>query len=100
MYRKGLALIFLALSGCVTQTKPIDEFVLARAALEAAKQVEAAKYSPGFWYQAEESYKKAQELYENREYNLARDLFLKSKSAAEKAENSSRLIRQKNGEVL
>lgn len=100
MLRWGLLLIFLALTSCITQSKPVEEYILARAALDAAKQVDASKYSSGFWNQAEEAFKKAKLYYDEREFNLAREQFLKAKIAAEKAENSARLIRQKNGEVL
>jgi hypothetical protein len=94
---------FLALSvlvGCVTAPPPVEEYTLARAAIEAAKAVESARYSPGFWHQAEESYRRAQTFYRDHEFAEAQSEFVKARIAAEKAENSARLIRQKNGEVL
>lgn len=98
--RRGLAILALCLVGCVTSPPPIDEYALARAALEAARNVEAARHSPGFYHQAEESYRKAKLLYEEREYTDAKAMFLRARIAAEKAENSARLIRMKSGEVL
>jgi hypothetical protein len=92
------SLIFL--SGCVTTPPPVEEYTLARAAIEAAKAVESARYSPGYWHQAEESYHRAQSFYKDHEYPEAQAEFIKARVAAEKAENSARLIRQKNGEVL
>lgn len=95
-----LTLCCFALSGCVTVPPPIEEYTLARTALEAARQVEAARYSSGFFHQAEESYRKAVILYKEREFVEAQKEFIKAKIAAEKAENSARVIRFKNGEVL
>lgn len=90
----------LALVGCVTAPPPISDYTLARSALEAARAVEAARHSPGYYHQAEESYRKAKLLFENRDYEEAQELFVKARLAAERAENSARLIRMKNGEVL
>lgn len=94
-----LAMVF-CLVGCVTSPPPIDEYTLARAALEAARLVEAARHSPGYYHQAEEAYRKARLLYEEREYEQAREQFIRARVAAERAENSARLIRMKSGEVL
>jgi hypothetical protein len=85
---------------CVTVPPPIEEYAIARAALEAARQVEASRYSPGFFHQAEEAYLRATVLYKEREYGEAHKEFQKAKIAAEKAENSARVIRFKNGDVL
>ncbi|MBX2996414.1 MAG: DUF4398 domain-containing protein [Bdellovibrionaceae bacterium] len=94
------AAFILVLAGCVTAPAPIDDYTLARAALEAARSVEAARHSPGFYHQAEESYRKAKLLFEEREYERAKEQFVRARIAAEKAENSARLIRMKSGEVL
>lgn len=90
----------LSLSGCITAPRPIEEYALARAAIDAAKSVESARHSPGYWSQAEEAYRRAKNLYQEREFEAAKAEFIKARVAAEKAENSARLIRQKNGEVL
>lgn len=84
----------------MTHPPPIEDYTIARAALESARAVEAVRFSPGFWHQAEESYRKARILYREREYKAAKVEFQNAKLAAEKAENSTRLIRMKNGEVL
>ncbi len=84
----------------MTVPAPIEEYALARAAIDSARAVEAARYSPGYWHQADESYRKAQSLFKNQDFALARDLFIKARTSAERAENSARLLRQKNGEVL
>lgn len=90
----------LLLCACVNVPAPNEEYTLARAALEAARLVESARHSPGNYHQAEEAFRRAKTLYEEREYEEARSYFIKARNAAEKAENSARLIRFKNGEVL
>ena len=86
--------------GCVTSPPPIEDYTLAKTALDAAKAVDAARYSAGFMHKAELAYKKAQQHYTDREYEQATLEFRKAREAAEKAENSARFIRFKNGEVL
>jgi hypothetical protein len=101
MLKIWLAALFLFFAiGCVTIPPPNEEYTLAKAALDAAKAVQAARYSPGFYQQAEESFRRAKILYNEREYEEAKYLFLTAKNSAEKAENSARLLRQKNGDVL
>jgi hypothetical protein len=95
-----LILMMLVLQSCVTSPAPNDEYVYAKLAIDSAKSVQAVKYSPGYWHQAEEFYRQAKILYAEREYADAKDLFIKSKQSAEKAENSTRLLRQKNGDIL
>ena len=98
---KSLIVLFLiAGAGCVHTAAPVLEYALADTAIKAAKTVQAVRYSPGYWYEAEESYRQAKILYNEREYEQARDLFNKARLAAEKSENSARLIRLRNGEVL
>jgi len=86
--------------GCVTVRAPNDEYALAKAAIESAKAVQAVRYSSGYWHQAEEAFRQAKILYNNRDYEEAKSLFIKARLTAEKAENSARLIRQKNGDIL
>lgn len=92
--------LMLVMNGCVTSPPPVEDYALARSALDYAKAVDAARYSSGYFHKAEESYRKAQAFFEDREYLAAKKEFKKAKEAAEKAENSARLIRFKNGEVL
>lgn len=92
----GAQLLF----GCVTAPPPNDDYIYAKLAIDYAKSVQAVKYSPGFWHQAEEFYRKAKILYAEREYKEAEILFKKARIAAEKAENSARLLKMKNGDIL
>ena len=93
------ACVFLV-AGCVTAPAPIQEYALARAAIDAAHAVEAPRHSPGYWSQAEESYRRAKILFNDRDYEEAQQEFVRARIAAEKAENAARWLRQKNGEVL
>ena len=40
--------VIVSLSGCVSMI-PVDEYTIARAALEAAKESEAPRYAPSLW---------------------------------------------------
>jgi hypothetical protein len=88
------------LAACQTTPAPLDDYALARSAMEAARAVQAPRHSPGYWHQAEQSYRKARILYRDRDYEGAKEEFVHARLAAEKAENSARLIRQKSGDIL
>ncbi|MFN3696278.1 MAG: DUF4398 domain-containing protein [Pseudobdellovibrio sp.] len=90
----------LVLWSCVTVPPPNEEYTLAKIALDSARAVQSARYSPGYWHQAEEFFRRAKILYSEREFEEARNFFVNARLAAEKAENSARLLRQKNGDVL
>lgn len=92
-----LALLFL--TSCVTTPPPLSEYALARSAIEAAKRSDAPVLSPGWWGKAEFSFKNAEVLFKNREFEEARAEFIRARKAAEKAENSSRVIRNRTGEI-
>jgi hypothetical protein len=89
-----------AILGCQTGPVPLDEYTLARAAIDAARDVQAPRLSPGFWHQAEEAYRKGRLLYRDSRWDEARIEFIKAKQAAEKAENGARLNRQRTGDIL
>lgn len=87
---KRIGLLFcLILAGCASNP-PIEEFTLARSAIDAAKQYESDRYAPGLWYQAEENYRRGQVAYKKEDFDIAKDFFLKAKQFAEKAENKAR----------
>lgn len=92
--------MFVLLTSCITAVPPIEDYTLADAAIKAAKAVQAVRYSPGNWHQAEENYRQARILFNEREYEQAKELFVKARISAEKAENSARLLRQQTGDVL
>ncbi|MGE0633844.1 MAG: hypothetical protein AB7O96_15625 [Pseudobdellovibrionaceae bacterium] len=97
-----LVVLFLALSfgACTTIPVPLEEYTLARAAMESAQAVDAATHSPGFWSRGEESYRDAQMFLKEKRNEDALAEFKKARVAFEKAENAARLIRFKTGEVL
>lgn len=88
------------LQSCVTAPPPKLEYTIAKAAIDAARTVQAVRYSPGNWHQAEEFYRQGKIFFSERQNELALDLFEKARLAAERAENSARLLRQKNGDIL
>jgi len=90
----------LIFSSCQLAPPPTEEYILARTAIEAAKQSQSHRYSPGHWSKAEMAYRRGQFFYKERDYDRAREEFVKARQSAEKAENSARLIRSKNGDVL
>ena len=92
--------LMLCLLSCQTVPVPLEEYTLARAAMEAARNVQAPRHSAGYWNQADQAYRQGQEDFRDHSWSKAREEFIKARLAAEKAENSSRLIRQKTGEVL
>lgn len=100
MKRALLLVVVLANGACVTTRAPIEEYNLAAVAIEAAKQAQAAKYASGYFHKAQESFRRGQILFKAREYDKAKLEFINSRSDAEKAENVSRLIQWKNGEVF
>ena len=78
--------------------RPVEEMVLARTALDAAKEAGAISLASGYWYRAEESFRKGKAaLSDNYNYE-AKEHFVESKVFAEKAENSARLKKFKSGE--
>lgn len=95
-----ICLSFLTATACQTVPAPLEEYSLARAAMEAARVVQAPRHSPGHWHNAEEAYRNARLKYRQREHQEARELFIQARISAEKAENAARLIRQKTGDIL
>ena len=93
-------IVFSVIAGCQSVPAPIDEYALARAAIEAARTVQAPRHSPGYWHQADEAYRRGRVYYDDRDFRRAKEQFVRARIAAERAENSARLIRQKTGDVL
>lgn len=93
------ALLFL-LTSCVTTPPPLLEYNLARAAIQAAQDSEASRFDAGNMHEAEEAYRKAKALLEEREHEAARLMFVRARVAAERAENTARAMKLKSGEVF
>lgn len=82
--------------GCVGPA-PLEDYNLAFVSLESAKSVQAPRFAPGYFNQAEESYRQALIAYEARHYKEARAKFLQAKQFAEKAENYTVLKKAEMG---
>ncbi|UOE99847.1 DUF4398 domain-containing protein [Bdellovibrio reynosensis] len=95
-----IVVLVTVIVSCQTVPAPVEDYSLARAALDAARSVQAARHSPGYWHQAEEAYRKGRIYFEDRDFSKAKEQFVRARVAAEKAENSARLIRQRTGDVL
>jgi hypothetical protein len=84
-------------AGCST-TRPHLPLVIAREALASAKEVDAARYAPGYYFKAEEAFRNAMTLFNEKSYTEAMDKFENAREFAEKAETSARIQRQKSGD--
>jgi hypothetical protein len=93
----GAALVFMS-SGCVTSV-PVEDYTLARAAYESARDAEALRYAPALWYNAEQAYREGQRAYKERRYSDAEQNFKDARIAAEKAENTARIARHNAGDL-
>ena len=95
-----LAILSLSQVGCVTSSSvPIEEYNLARAAYEAARDADCVRFAPSLWFNAEQSYREGQKAYAERNYGAARDKFEEARGYAEQAENAARLARHDSGDV-
>lgn len=92
----------LLVSGCVIKNipPPVEEYSIARAAIEAARYSQAPRLAHGHWSQADEAYRQGKLFFKEREYAKAKAAFLKAKISAEKAENTARVLRFKSGDIL
>lgn len=93
-------LVCMTLLTACTTTPPIEDYSIARTALEAARDIDSARYAPAYWHRAEEAYRKGEQQFKNQDYKGAQEQFLEAKTFAEKAENAARLQRFKSGDVL
>jgi hypothetical protein len=92
----GTFFLCFFLVGCSTQPS-LNDFALARTALQAAREAGAARYAPGYWHKAEESYRTAERLFSQEKYKEANAKFVHSRKMSEKAENISKLQMHKSG---
>lgn len=77
---------------------PVNEYTLARTALNSAKQYESQRYAPAYWHDAEQCFRRGEDAFKSENYSDAKKEFEMTRLMAEKAENSARLQRFKNGE--
>ncbi len=79
-------------------SRPNLEYVLAREAIAAAKEVDAAKYAPGYFHKAEESFRLGQNLFKEQKFDESVKELRAARYNAERSETSARLLRQKAGD--
>ncbi len=91
-----LPFIFL---GCVSDP-PIEDYVLADAAMTSARNSRADQYAPVYWQKAQSAYVTAESLFKDREFEAAIQQFRAAREYAERAENASRLLQFRSGEAL
>lgn len=95
-----LAALVLSTGACVTSEEvPLEEYTLARAAYDAAKDADALRYAPSLWYNAEETYREGERAFKERRYTKAGQLFSVARESAEKAENAARIARHQSGDT-
>jgi hypothetical protein len=93
-----LSLSSLALGACVAPRPPYEDYTLARTAISAARDVDAAKNAPGFWNRAEDSYRSAEREYQDNDFSAAKKHFVLAREYAEKAENATKLKKFQSGD--
>lgn len=88
----------LAFVSCVG-APPVEDYNIAATAINSARIAGAPRFAAGYLARATDSYKLAQKLYDDRDYDRARTAFHQAKLFAERAENLSALKRAQTGEV-
>jgi hypothetical protein len=92
--------LLLGLCGCkvIASPPPFEEYALARAAVRAAQEADAARFATGIWNKAEENFRSGQKAYKEADYDSAKKFFQAAQLNAEKAENVTRLKKFQSGE--
>ena len=93
-----LVITAATISGCVAAPPPYEEYTLARAAVRAAQDADAPRFSVGFWTKADDNYRNGQKAYRDADFDEAREFFKTAQIYAERAENSTRLKKFQTGE--
>lgn len=94
MIRSLLVLVILTVTtaSCVTVGElPVEQYIYAKTAYDAAVSAEASKHAARLLYLAEKHYKRGEVLFKERYYDEANKEFLSAQKYAEKAETISRL---------
>ena len=78
---------------------PVDEYTIARSAMDGAKESEAPRFAPALWYKAEQAYREGETFFRIRAYDEALKRFVQARSFAEQAENTARLSRFESGDL-
>ena len=60
--------LFGATACVVAPPAPYEEYVMARTAVRAAQEVDAARFSTGLWNRAEENYREGAKFFKNADF--------------------------------
>ena len=93
----SLLLSAFFLCSCVAPA-PFEEYALAQAALEGARQAKAKQHGPRYYQVAQSYFRQAEVHFKNKNFDKALQYFRKSKDMAEKAERVS--FMQMSGDEL
>lgn len=91
-------LFLLLMAGCVNKEKPNQEYLLAESAYFGAQDSDASRYAPNLFHKAERYFKRAVELYEDRQFDKSAEFFAKARGFAERAEDVARYKQFKTGD--
>ena len=91
-------LLFLAGLASCAGAPPLEEYAVARSAVEMAKKHEGDKWSPESYKKAISLYKKGRRAFQGRYYRTAENYFEEAVRYAERAENTARLKNSRHSE--
>lgn len=77
---------------------PVEEFALAKTALQYARRHDANRHAPSEWHKAFAFYQKGESFYQRKEFEQALENFEQAIFYAEKAEDKARIKKHKSGE--
>ncbi len=97
MWGKLVLLGGLTLAGCAAPA-PVEEYNIARTAIQAAQAEGAPRMAAAFWIKAEDHYRKGQKYYSESDFGRAREQFDLARQYAERAENATRLRKLQSGD--
>lgn len=94
-----LSSVFFAFGvvSCATP-KPIQDFALARQAMQSARKANASKFASDLYHRAEIAYQKAEVAFREGDHSQAKDYFIEAVRFAEESEEEARLKSFKSGE--
>lgn len=91
-------LTLVSFGGCVSNI-PVDDYTIARAAMDGARESEAPRFAPALWYRAEQAFREGESFFKERDYPKAEKRFTQARALAEQAENAARLSRFEAGDL-
>lgn len=100
-FAQGVFSLFLiSLVGGCAVNPPLQEYTLARTAVQAAQSTGASKYAPALWFKAEENYRQGENAFKKGNFEVAKQYFVDAQDYSERAENKARYDKRKSGEDL